>query len=331
MTNATIFGLSGPRITPSEATFFAQTRPWGFILFARNIENPDQLRALTSELRDAVGYNAPIFIDQEGGRVARMTAPHWREWLPALDEVIRAGARAPDVMAQRYRVISAELRAVGIDGNCAPCADLMRPNTHPVLKNRTYGDDPVTVARIARAVSDAHLAGGVLPVIKHMPGLGHADLDSHVDLPRTDLARSELMPHDFGPFRMLNDLPLGMSTHVVYSDIDADAPATTSHKMISLIRNDIGFDGLLMSDDLNMEALSGTIDERARRARNAGIDIILHCNGDLDQMKAVASASCDLIGDAKRRADNALAARIDPEPVDISELCATFDEMISEL
>lgn len=316
---ATIFGPEGPKIADWERGFFRETQPLGFIVFARNIENPDQLRRLTHDLRDAVQRDAPILIDQEGGRVQRMRAPHWREYLPALDQI--AQARDP-LRAQwiRNRLIAAELHDVGIDANCAPLADVAHENTHPVLKNRLYGTEPETVVAAARACADAHLAGGVLPVLKHIPGHGRASMDSHLELPRVDTARVTLNATDFATFRALNDLPMGMSAHIVFSDIDPDDPATTSAKMINLIRNDIGFDGLLMTDDLSMEALSGTVAERSTAALAAGCDVILHCNGKASEMEAVAKAAGDMTAQAMTRANRALAMRKPPAKIDISSL-----------
>lgn len=325
-TTAVIFGCDGPVLLPEEAAFFADIRPFGFILFARNIVDPQQLTQLTSDLRTAVGYNAPILIDQEGGRVARMAAPHWRLWLPALDEV----AQSSDPLRSMYlraRIMAAELRAVGIDSNCAPVLDLVRPETHGVLANRCYGDSPEKVAEIGRAVAQGLLDGGVLPVAKHMPGHGRAAVDSHKDLPRTEAARDVLRAHDFAPFRALNDLPMAMSAHVVYADFDA-APATTSAVMIDLIRAEIGYAGLLMSDDLSMEALSGTPETRAQACIGAGIDVVLHCNGVLGQMQQVARASGEMTAQAKKRAAKAIAARKDPQPADIKQMIAEHDRLL---
>ncbi len=282
----------------------------GFILFARNIESPAQLLRLTSDLRDSVGRDAPVLVDQEGGRVARMRAPDWREWAPALEECERLPG--PDLRVQamhlRYRLIAAELASVGIDVNCAPVLDVVHPGTHPVLRNRCYGRDPAEVARIGRAVAEGLLAGGVLPVMKHMPGQGRADLDSHADLPVVSATRTEL-GHEFAPFRCLADLPIGMTAHVVYSALDPEAPGTLSPLVNSTIRADIGFDGLLLTDDLSMRALRGPFDERAEQAFAAGCDVVLHCNGDAEEMSAVASVTPRLEGASARRADAALARR----------------------
>ncbi len=326
--NATILGPEGQGVTGWERAFFQDTQPLGFILFARNIDNPDQLRRLTSELRDAVGRDAPILIDQEGGRVQRMRSPHWREYLPALDQMRRA---SDPMRAQwiRNRLIAAELHDVGIDVNCAPLADLVEDDTHPVLLNRLYGADTDTVVAAAKTCADAHLAGGVLPVVKHIPGYGQASVDSHKDLPTVRADRADLEGHDFAPFKALSGIAMGMTAHIVFTDIDPDAPATTSPRMIQVIREDIGFDGLLMTDDLSMEALSGTIAERATAAMKAGCDINLHCNGRPDEMQAVAGASGDMTGAAQTRANRALAQRKPPEHIDIPGLEAELAALLS--
>ncbi len=317
--NATIFGPEGLEITDWERGFFREVQPLGFILFARNIDNPDQLRRLTHSLREAVQRDAMILIDQEGGRVQRMRSPHWREYLPALDQMTRATAplRAHWI---RNRLIAAELHDVGIDANCAPLADIAEEATHPVLKNRLYGYDVQTVVDACRVCADAHLAGGVLPVLKHIPGYGRAAVDSHKDLPRVDAPRPELDACDFAPFAALSDLPMGMTAHIVFSDIDPANPATTSARMMEVIRKDIGFDGLLMTDDLSMEALSGTVAQRAAASIAAGCDVILHCNGKADEMAAVAQASGVMTDAAITRANRALALRKTPENIDIGAL-----------
>ena len=325
--NATIFGPEGLEITPWERDFFRETQPLGFIVFARNIDNPDQLRRLTSDLRASVGRDAPILIDQEGGRVQRMRSPHWREYLPALDQM---GMARDPLRAQwvRNRLIAAELHAVGIDVNCAPLADIAEDATHPVLKNRLYGYDVDTVVAASGACIDAHLAGGVLPVLKHIPGYGRAAQDGHLDLPHVDAPKAESAAHDFAPFKALNDTAMGMTAHIIFSDIDPDYPATTSARMMKVIREEIGFDGLLMTDDLSMEALSGTVAERASASIKAGCDIILHCNGKADEMEAVAAASGNMSADASRRADRALAQRKPPTNIDIPELEAELASLL---
>jgi len=327
---AAIFGCAGPVLGDDERAFFREADPLGFILFARNVEDPAQVRRLTDSLRDAVGRDAPVLVDQEGGRVQRLRAPHWREWLAPLDQVARSGAQAARGMALRSRIIAHELRDVGIDGNCAPCADLASAATHPFLRNRCYGSDPAQVAVIARAVADAHLAGGVLPVVKHMPGHGRSTADTHHDLPTVTEDAATLAATDFAPFRALNDLPIAMTAHIVFAAHDADYPATQSPAMIRVIRDSIGFNGLLLTDDLNMQALAGTLAERAARSLAAGCDIALHCKGDLAEMQAVAAAAGTMRADTLIRAQAALAARRAPDPVDIAALEADLAAILQE-
>lgn len=327
--SATILGCLGPVLSEDEAAFFAGAQPWGFILFARNIETPAQLRRLTDDLRAAVGRDAPILIDQEGGRVQRMGPPHWRQWHPALDQVRHAGPEgAARSMRLRARLIADELRAVGIDVNCAPLADVARETTHPVLLNRLYGEDVPDVVETARAVADGLLAGGVLPVLKHLPGYGLGEVDSHKSLPRVAAPLDELRAVDFAAFKPLSDLPMGMTAHIVYEAIEDGLPATMSPHLITLIREEIGFDGLLMTDDLSMGALPGRLAERAAGARGAGCDIILHCNGKRAEMEEVVAASGDLDGPAKTRTEAALAWRRAPDPLDIEAVEADLATLL---
>jgi len=304
-----------------------RVQPWGFILFARNIDEPDQLRRLTGALRDAVGWDAPILIDQEGGRVQRMRAPHWREYLPALDQMERARdpARA---MYLRNLLIAQELHSVGIDVNCAPVADILQPETHPVMKNRCYGYDVATVVSMCREVVRGFLDGGVLPVLKHIPGYGRAVVDGHKDLPTVDVALADLHGLDFAPFKALNDIKMGMTAHIVFPELD-DLPATTSARAMRMIREEIGFDGLIMTDDISMEALSGSIADRSTAALAAGCDLILHCNGEMAEMEAVGEI-CPVLPDLTRaRAEAALAQRQSPAEIDIPAAMAEFDRLIS--
>ncbi len=327
--SANIFGCLGPVLTAAEKQFFRDADPWGFILFARNLDTPGQIRALSQQLRDTVGRDAPILIDQEGGRVARLRSPDWLEWMPALDQMAATrpgqGARA---MWIRYRLIAAELRALGIDTNCAPVADIPTTAVHPIILNRCYGGDLDTVVAAARAVADGLLAGGVLPIIKHIPGHGRPKADSHTELPRTDAPADLLWSVDFAAFEALNDLPMAMTAHVVYEAFDANNCATLSARMLGLIRRSIGFDGLLISDDLSMQALSGTLSQRAGRARAAGCDIALHCNGDMAEMAAVTAASGALEGRGEARAGRALEFRLTPEEIDQDSLLAELDGLL---
>lgn len=312
---AVISGCLGPALTPWERDFFRDSDPWGFILFARNVEDPDQLRRLTGDLRAALGRDAAILVDQEGGRVQRLRPPHWRDWPAPLDRVAGQGAAA---LALQYRIIAAELRAVGIDADCAPVGDIAGPATHPFLRNRCYGTEAGAVAATARAVAGALLAGGVLPVIKHLPGHGRAGADSHHDLPTVSASRGELAATDFAVFRALADLPLAMTGHMRFPALDAANPTTFSPAVIRAIREDIGFGGLLMTDDIGMNALTGTPGDRAARAVAAGCDVVLHCNGTAAEMLAVAEAAGRLTSEGMARGARALAARRDPAPFEIA-------------
>jgi len=325
MTGAAIFGCDGTALAAEEAAFFRDADPLGFILFARNVESPDQLLRLTSALREAVGRDAPVLVDQEGGRVQRLRPPHWREHMPALDLVMQASdpLRAMEI---RFTLIASELRAVGIDTNCAPVADVASALTHPFLRNRCYGDDADAVTRLADIAARAQLAQGVLPVIKHMPGHGRATADSHRDLPTVIATRAEL-EQDFAPFRALAHLPMAMTAHIVFSALD-DRPATCSPVMIDLIRNDIGFDGLLMTDDIEMEALQGSVHDRSRAAIAAGCDVVLHCNGSMSVRRDVAAAAGQLTPAATRRAKVALDQRVDPQTVDAKALAAELSDLL---
>lgn len=318
---AVILDSEGLRLTPQEKALFRAVRPFGFILFARNIESPDQVRALCAEMREAAGHAALITIDQEGGRVQRLRAPLWRDWPAPLDQVAAAGEGAAEAMYLRYRLIAAELHALGIDSNCAPLVDLAGPQTHPFLRDRCYCGDPHTVASIGRAVADGLLDGGVLPVVKHIPGHGRAEADSHHHLPAVTTPLAVLRETDFVPFRALCDLPLAMTAHVVYAAVD-DAPATTSARMLREIRETIGFDGLIMTDDIAMKALSGSLRDLSRAALGAGCDVILHCNGTFAEREAVAEAAGAMSARAQERAERALAARKAPVPVDLGALAA---------
>ncbi|KKK92597.1 hypothetical protein LCGC14_2701350, partial [marine sediment metagenome] len=322
VTGATILGCAGPALTAPEAAFFKAVQPWGFILFSRNIVNPDQVRRLTAALRDSVGREAPILIDQEGGRVQRLRPPHWRDWLPPLDQVARVGPEAAArSMYLRARIIADELHRLGIDVNCAPSGDVAQPETHRFLRDRCYGTEPETVAEIALATARGLMDGGVLPVIKHLPGHGRGTRDSHLALPVVDAPRAALEAVDFLPFRRMSNLPMAMTAHVVFSDIDP-TPATHSPKMIGLIREALEFDGLLMTDDISMEALGGPVGLRASAAMAAGCDVVLHCNGDLAEMRAVAEASGPMGVRSAERAASALARRSAPDGIDIADATA---------
>jgi len=316
---ASILDATGPRLTREEKALFRDMNPFGFILFARSIQSADQVRALCGDFRDAVGRNCLITIDQEGGRVQRLRSPLAREWLAPLEHVNRTGSQTESVQAMylRYRLIAHELHGLGIDSNCAPMLDLAGPHTHEFLQNRCYGSDPDTVAAIGRAVADGLLDGGVLPVVKHVPGHGRATMDSHHDLPHVGADPEALDDTDFAPFRALNDLPMAMTAHLVYDAIDPE-PATLSPAMIRLIRDQIGFDGLLMSDDISMKALKGSLEDISRATIRAGCDVVLACNRSLAERAEVAEAAGEMNEAAQVRAEAALAARRVPRELDIA-------------
>jgi beta-N-acetylhexosaminidase len=293
---ALILGSAGPRLTPDERRFFRDADPLGFILFARNVEAPGQVRALIAEMRDTVGRaDAPVLIDQEGGRVQRLKPPHWRA-APAGAAFARLFDKNPDAAREaaylNALLIGRELAALGITVDCAPVLDVPQPDAHDIIGDRALGVDPASVADLGRCVCRGLLAAGVAPVIKHLPGHGRARADSHEELPAVEAPLDTLEVVDFPPFRELADAPWAMTAHVVYTAIDGTEPASTSAKVIDrVIRGSFGFDGVLVSDDLGMKALSGGFETRARRVLAAGCDIALHCSGDLAEMIAVVSGS----------------------------------------
>src|SRR6059058_2630700 len=318
---AFITGVSGLELSATEREFIRAERPWGFILFKRNVETPDQVSDLVSELRDCVGEaDAPVLIDQEGGRVARLGPPHWPAYPPgatfgALYDLDRAlGLKAARLSS---RLIAADLAGLGITVDCLPLADVPVAGANAVIGNRAYGTEPGKVAAIARAVTEGLQQGGVLPVLKHIPGHGRATADTHFRLPVVDTPKAELEMTDFAAFQPLADLPMAMTAHVVFSALDPAQPATTSATIVKqVIRGVIGFQGLLMSDDVSMNALAGSIAERTRAIVSAGCDMVLHCNGKLDEMREVASQTPELSGRALERAKRALASRKQPVPFD---------------
>ncbi|MEP5154333.1 glycoside hydrolase family 3 protein [Planktotalea sp.] len=325
---ATIFGCESTKLSASEISFFKEADPFGFIVFDRNLETSEQIQALCDSLRDAVGRDAPILIDQEGGRVQRLRPPLATQWLPPLDDVVQFGANAPRAMYLRYRIIAAELMALGIDANCAPMVDIATDETHEFLKNRCYGNNLQTVVKVGQAVAGGLLDGGVLPILKHIPGHGRAVTDSHLDLPVVETNGEVLRQNDFAAFAALNDIPMGMTAHITYTAFD-DRPATLSPKMMGLIREDMGFDGLVMTDDISMKALTGTLSELSRLSLDAGCDVILHCNGTLSEMEDVANAAGAMSEQAERRAEATLACRRTPDPVDISHLQAQREALLN--
>ncbi|NIX77238.1 beta-N-acetylhexosaminidase [Microvirga terricola] len=334
-TRAFIAGCSSHELNPDEVSFFRDAAPWGFILFRRNIDNPAQVKALCHALREAVGRaDAPILIDQEGGRVQRMGPPHWPKY-PSGRAYGQVHANDPliqrEIARLGARLIAHDLRAVGITVDCLPVLDVPSPGAHDVIGDRAYARSPERVAVLGRAAAEGLLAGGVLPVVKHMPGHGRAGADSHLALPVVEASRHELEAHDFAPFRVLTDMPLAMTAHVVYTALDPEKPATTSPiVMKDIIRGHIGYDGLVMTDDLSMQALSGTLRERAEAAFAAGCDMGLHCNGKMDEMEAVVEAAPILEGVALRRADAALSRILhEPEPLDPVDARARLDAALA--
>jgi beta-N-acetylhexosaminidase len=335
MTRAFVCGCLGMALDADEVAFLKDTAPLGVILFKRNIDTPQQVLALTSQIRSAVGRDdMMILVDQEGGRVQRLTAPHWRRYpaaarfgsIPDLDDraqAIRLGAR----------LIAADLLAVGIDVDCLPVLDVPVEGAHDVIGDRAYAKDPALVATLGRAAAEGMLAGGVLPIMKHVPGHGRAGADSHLALPVVDAPRAALEGSDFEPFRRNADLPAAMTAHVVYTALDPERPATISPTVIqTIVRRAIGFDGLLFSDDLSMKALPGTFREKAEGLFAAGVDIALHCNGDRSEAGAVAGATPILSSSALLRVDRARAAmRRTQEAFDPVDAARELDRMLAAI
>jgi beta-N-acetylhexosaminidase len=330
---AFITGLAGPALTAEERQFLKEAEPWGLIVFGRNVTSPEGLRRLVGEFRGAVGRHAPVLIDQEGGRVQRLGPPQWPSYPPGAaygalyDQDRQIGLAAAKLGA---RLIAADLAALGIDVDCTPLADIPAAGADPVIGDRAYGATPDKVAAIALAIAAGLLEGGVLPVLKHIPGHGRATADSHERLPVVSTDRATLEITDFAAFRALKALPLGMTAHVVFTVIDPVAPATCSATIVQdVIRDSVGFQGLLMSDDVSMGALTGSLGERTRAALSAGCDMVLHCNGKMPEMLAVAAATPRLAGEAMRRADAALALRKPAAPIDLAAARAEFASLMA--
>jgi beta-N-acetylhexosaminidase len=332
---AFITGVAGPSLTEAERAFTREAQPWGLIVFKRNIAEPDALRRLTGDFRATLGRDAPVLIDQEGGRVQRMGPPSWPKYPPAgISGALYDQDRAAGLAAVRLgaRLIAADLADVGIDVDCMPLADVPVSGADGVIGDRAFGSRPDKVAALAAAFAQGLADGGVLPVLKHIPGHGRATADSHQKLPVVTADRATLEATDFAAFRPLVGLPLGMTAHVVFTAIDALAPATTSAAIVrDVIRGFIGYQGLLMSDDISMGALSGSLGERTRAAISAGCDMVLHCNGDIDEMLAVAAAAPQLEGEAARRAAAALASRKPAAPIDLAAERVEFSTLISSV
>ncbi len=303
---AAIFGCAGPDLTPDERAFFRDADPLGFILFARNVDTPERTRRLVDELRSCVARaDAPVLIDQEGGRVARLRPPHWRKAPPGRlfgDLYARDPEQGLEAVKLNSRLLAADVASVGVDVDCLPVLDIAFPETHAVIGDRAYASQPEPVAALGRAAAEGLMAEGVMPVIKHIPGHGRATVDSHHHLPTVSASRDTLERTDFLPFKLLSDLPWAMTGHLLFEAVDPDAAITVSARGVKdVIRGHIGFDGLLLSDDLNMEALGGGLGDRAGRALAAGCDIALHCNGQMAEMVEVAGRSGAMTDAAYRR------------------------------
>jgi beta-N-acetylhexosaminidase len=308
--SAVIFGLSGPALTPAEAAFFYEVNPYGYILFARNCISPEQVVRLIDQIKEVTGRDRlPILIDQEGGRVARLKPPHWPPFPPAklfANLYHRDAEKAERMTYLNARLIAHELLKLGITVDCAPVADVPIPGAHDVIGDRAFGHTPEQVAALARAQARGLMDGGIVPVLKHIPGHGRAHADSHLELPRVDTSLEELRRTDFVPFKALADLPMAMTAHVLFTALDAKRMATLSPSIIKMIREEIGFEGLLMSDDLSMKALGGDFTTRAKSVLAAGCDVVLHCNGDMSEMQAVAKGVLRLDGLPRARAEVAM-------------------------
>ncbi len=322
---AFVSGCAGTAFGGEEVAFFREAEPWGLILFARNCETPGQIAALAQQFRDCVGReNAPVLIDQEGGRVQRLGPPTWRKYPAARafgDIYRRDPAHALKLVGEGARLMAGDLHDVGITINCLPVADVPQPGAHDIIGDRAYSADVQEIAELARAAAEGSIAGGVLPVVKHIPGHGRASVDSHIGLPVVTTDAETLSEVDFAAFAALKDLPIAMTAHVIYTAFDEDRPATLSPIVIKdVIREEIGFSGLLLTDDLSMGALSGSLSERTEAAFDAGCDIALHCNGQLAEMEAVAAATPLLDGEALVRSESALGRYVPPDTWETAEL-----------
>lgn len=331
---AGIFGCASLTLSDQERRFFQAVNPLGFILFARNVDNPDQVRALVADLRASVGRaDAPVLIDQEGGRVQRLKPPHWRKAPAGAPFAALAGRDldlAKEALRLNFRLIGRELADLGIDVDCAPVLDVPVPGAHDVIGDRAYGLTPAMVAELGRAVCDGLLDEGVLPVVKHIPGHGRSMVDSHHDLPVVEATRAELEAQDFPPFKALADAPWAMTAHVVYKAIDAHGPATTSARVIGeIIRGIIGFQGVLISDDLSMKALGGRFEDRTTASLDAGCDVVLHCNGEMDEMAAIASVLRPLTEVAQERIAMAARRKRLPQALDVVAALSRIDGLLA--
>lgn len=333
--SAGIFGVSGTTLTNDEKRLFTDLNPYGFILFARNCESPQQVADLVQSLTDISGrIRVPVLIDQEGGRVARLKPPHWPLFSAAKNFAALAAqdlAAAERAVYLNARLIAHELLSLGITVNCAPLADLPVAGAHDIIGDRAFGSTPQQVIALARAMAQGLMDGGVVPVLKHIPGHGRAGADSHEELPVVDVSLETLRATDFVPFKALCDLPMAMTAHVLYTAIDPKRMATVSPIAIDLIRHELCFDGLLMSDDLSMKAMQGDFTQRTRDTLAAGCDVVLHCNGNMDEMLAVAKGIAPLTGKALARAVAAMDAVPQPQSLNLQEAREARDALLMQV
>lgn len=329
--SAVIYGCAGLTLSQEEKEFFTQANPFGFILFARNCDNPEQLKSLVTELKSCVNrVDVPILIDQEGGRVARLRPPHWRKSYAAAQFLsIKDANKTEEAIYLNARITARELLDLGINVNCAPILDLLFADAHDIIGDRAYGEDVNQVVRYATQVCKGFLEESVMPIIKHIPGHGRAKADSHLELPVVSASHEELAKTDFSPFKQMADSPWAMTAHIIYSAIDDQEPATTSHKMIDLIRNEIGFNGVLLSDDISMQALQGSFAERTNKILDAGCDIVLHCNGDMNEMQAIAGAARNLSSASIGRIEKANAMLQKPDNFNVARAEEQLQEILA--
>jgi beta-N-acetylhexosaminidase len=336
MTKAFISGCAGLCLTEAEIDFFRSEDPWGLILFRRNCDTPQQVGDLVASFRQAVGRpDAPVLIDQEGGRVQRLRPPHWPKYPPQqlFGRLYEADpARGRNAARLGARLIAHDLHALGITMDCLPVLDVGIPETVDAIGDRAYSLEPKVVAELGRETSEGLIAGGVLPVMKHLPGHGRAVVDSHLELPKVAAGLEELERTDFVPFKALNDYPLAMTAHILFPALDPAAPATQSREIVeTIIRGKIGFTGCLMSDDISMKALGGDMRERCAATFGAGCDLVLHCNGEMSDMVAVADVAPQLSGMSELRCSQALATRREPDPAfDVEAARAEFQRLLGE-
>jgi len=333
--SAAIYGCAGPQLTEEERQLFTQVKPFGFILFARNCEDKAQVTDLVQELRATVGRDdAPVLIDQEGGRVARLKPPHWRESPPAgmfAELGLRNEELAKEAVYQNARLIAAELAELGINVDCAPLLDIPVPGSHEIIGDRAFGDEVNHVSELGLAMCEGLLDGGVYPVIKHIPGHGRANADSHEELPIVNTPLEELQAQDFVPFKRLNHMPYAMTAHVLYTAIDAENVATFSPTAIRMIREEIGFEGVLMSDDFSMKALDGSFADRVKRTIQADCDLVLHCNGEMNEMQEIAAHVPLLSMQTIKRLEQVEAMHRAPLPLDMKTSHARLEHLLADV